>query len=208
MKKRARVMAKFYLFTLIIVAALAALTGIARLISILRSIQNPVLSFGLARCVDDLPCFRGVTPGRTVWTEAQAAFASLGDTEVSSPMTTIMTGAYGYIVYSRSVNHTAVGAIFIDVPLETQLPLGEFIEEFGPPCDIGIKTYSQYYSFTLYYPLLYADMQIANGLTMNTSVRHVGFYDPISLSSLAKDSCPHENPTKAYYDRPSWYRPW
>ncbi len=201
-------MAKFFRLMVLIIAALAMSISVALLIGITRSVQDPVLSFGLAHCMDDLPCFRGVTPGRTAWSEGQAAFASLGDIEVSSPLTTIMRGPYGYIVYSRSLGQTTVGAIFIDVPLERQLSLGDFIEEYGPPCEIGIKTYRAYYSFTLYYPLLYVDTQIMDRLTINASVRHVGFYDPARLSGLAKAPCLHEDRFTTYYDRPSWYGPW
>jgi hypothetical protein len=207
-KRKQRIMAKFCRLTLVIIAVLTAPAGVARLIGVARPVQDPVLSFGLAHCVDGLPCFRDVTPGRTSWSEAQAAFASLGDTEISSPMTFTMRGPYGHVVYSRSLDQTAVGVIFIDVPVETRLPLGEFIEEYGPPCEIGIKTYRAYYSFTLYYPQLYAELQTADGLTMNASLRQIGFYDPASLSGLMKDTCPHEDPLMAYFDRPSFYSPW
>src|SRR5260221_11266531 len=100
-------MAKFFRLMVIIIAALAMSISVALLIGIARPIQNPVSSFGLARCMDDLPCFRGVTPGRTRWSEAQAAFASLGNTDLSGPKTTIILGSYGNVVYSRSVDQTA-----------------------------------------------------------------------------------------------------
>lgn len=83
----------------------------------------------LARCADT-PCFRGLTPGKTSWADALAAFG--GHSEISDDP------AYLKITLFASPDGDRLGAIYLQRPLDPSVTAASAAAIYGEPLCVEI----------------------------------------------------------------------
>ncbi len=118
---------------------------------------------GLDHC-HDLPCFRGLIPGQTSWTEAIGAFggqSDIGDDE-----------HYAHIALLPSHDGVLLDAIFLDRPMNSGAVLALILNLFGQPTCINM--YRRPGSVVLHYSQLH----------VLSRVDRRGVYSPVILPTV------------------------
>src|SRR5258706_7902340 len=150
--------------------------------------SNPISFFGLGNCAD-AACFKAMTPGLTSWADAQKMLATLDNTLLFDNQILAPIGSDGEAHLYESMGGTRVGQIYIAVPSETFLSVGEIVAEYGVPCGISIQTYPVSNFVTLHYPLLYVRTQNAGSrLTVDIPIQMIVFRDPAYPHSCQENS--------------------
>jgi hypothetical protein len=138
-----------------------------------------------ARC-DGQPCWMGIVPGVTPWTQAErivTAAAEHDDKRLIMPM-----GARGDVQVYRSIDPEWVGRMYVLLPYDEAIDAGWIIQRFGVPC--GVSIYFHMNMATLRYPNLLANVQLeARGLHVHSPVVALQFSDPHFVFESQPDPC-------------------
>jgi hypothetical protein len=185
---------------------LAAVCVAATVYGHINPSPEAVSALGLERCAG-VPCVKGVTPGVTRWPDAVEAFAPLPKSQPSDMEIVVPLGTAGKAFLYPSLDGSTVRVIYIQVSPETLLPLGELVQHYGPPSQIGIKMTSLISdTLRLYYPTSCFTAQIVNGrLTTETPVRTIMLCDPTFSFSQSQNPCT-DYPQETYASYA--HRPW
>src|SRR5262245_8470835 len=131
------------------------------------------------------PCFLGMTPGVTAWSEAQSTLAPYS-TLIYEKRIVFHIQPGGYIALYKSVNDKTVGRIYLT--LRTPIEAGWIIERYGFPCGISVHPNSTI--ATLRYAALLANVRLTGEhLDLRMPVTSVQFYDPDYQSESQPDVC-------------------
>ncbi|MEZ4671586.1 MAG: hypothetical protein R3E39_27095 [Anaerolineae bacterium] len=141
----------------------------------------------LAWC-DDQPCILGVSPGKTMWRDAQTQLASYSDSEIQDKSIIVQLQPDAEAAMYRSINGAAVGPVYM--MFEQPMSLGWILELFGKPC--GISFYTRAEMATLRYPFMLANLQLApdqQHISIDLPVRTLHFRDVSYQSEVQPDLC-------------------
>jgi hypothetical protein len=116
---------------------LIALCGVAVFYGHALTGWNSLESVGLTFC-DDAPCFMGIIPGFTGWSEVQTRFAGMSTT-IDGNQLEFNTAQQLDVYLIRSENKTLVSAVFILFKDSAAMTAGSVIAQFGMPCNITIN---------------------------------------------------------------------
>jgi hypothetical protein len=138
-----------------------------------------ISQLGLMRC-GELPCFRGIEPGRTSWADAVAAFNGQSSIRID--------GFAGNFVLFPSKNGASLGAIFIRLPLDQLITIGELIAFYGTPSCVHI--FRQSHTLILHYPSLHVLTQfVDHRISASTSIKFILIGEPVTLLDQHQTQC-------------------
>jgi hypothetical protein len=116
--------------------------------------RNSLASVGLGFC-NDAPCFLGITPGITIWSDVQARFADVGST-IDGNQLEFNTAENLDVYLIRSDNKAMVSAVFILFKGTAAITAGSLIAHFGMPCSVTLNR--RLMRATLEYPTVSVDL--------------------------------------------------
>ncbi|HVO71084.1 MAG TPA: hypothetical protein VMT24_13620 [Aggregatilineaceae bacterium] len=151
---------------------------------------DAIAALGLGRC-QGLPCFRGITPGLTSWSEAQAALAPVQGSRVFGTQITVRLGTNGsgFLAHSRIRN--TVGIVYLVFPSDARITAGDLIQRYGTPCGISFRIYPASSTLSLNFPWFVATATIVDrGLTVATPIQTISFRDPADTTRQPTGACP------------------
>lgn len=172
----------------------------------LQATPNSSTRIGLDRCGIAF-CFRGVMPGRTDWSRAQATLALMKNNQVFDHQMFVPIGSDGGAAVYPSADSLTVGLIWITFPSETPLTIGEIVDQYGPPCVLTLPLNRNDPTLILYYPFLTVFAWISQGrFTIDTPAKHIVLSAPTNFSQISEDPC--REVALAYVLPPDITRPW
>ncbi len=147
-------------------------------------LPSPAARFGLGLCTGQ-PCFRGLTPGLTLWATAQQVFANR--TSISVDPNEVEIRAY------PSPRRESVGRITIQLPDDGSLSMRDVFVLYGRPCAVTI--HPELRRFILRYPAArFSSEHNQDALTANTPIVFVEFSAPAHQTNAGAQPC-LERPT-------------
>ena len=163
---------------------------------------------GLARC-RDIPCFRGLIPGQSPWSDALNAVFVESYRQTSD--TLLVASSSDSVVFIRQASHSAtVGQIMITIDSETGPSLGDIIHLYGSPCAVSFNasvSHSAPSLLFLYYPrLLITTKTATNSIAMAALIQSILFINPADPDGTCRRSCVAKDPY--LLQRGDIYRPW
>ncbi len=164
--------------------------------------SSAATSFGLDRC-DDVPCFRGLIPGKTSWSNALAT--------TGNPPVIGLDRGHPIMSLAQSTDHALLDAISIDVPPDTTITVSDVINLYGVPCQIYLYSRSPTTPnvITLRYPGLCVQTGIIEErLTPDSPIRHLYYLTSLAPRQGSAVPCGNDLTSSSSAMVMSGWRPW
>lgn len=176
------------------------LRSVALLTAVLAGICAAAVSVGRAqphaddaradwlRVCDGLPCFAGLTPGRSAWADVGAALDGWTQEIGTDKQAAFSAESSEEVLLFRSLDQVTVGRV--QVMLRQPLDGRWLLARYGAPCGVSFYYY-QAGLLTLRYPALLANVQMNPSGHLNTvmQVVSVQFHDPAFKMPMQPDVC-------------------
>jgi len=148
----------------------------------LRTMTDTTLT-ELSSC-GTLPCFRGIAPGFTRWTDAQGFFSTVPSSQQTKWNITFTTSESNVIIY-RSLDGQSVGTITMVIAPSRMLRIGDIGQQYRNPCRLDFLLYPEN-EVVMHYPNLVVISPIVDG--------RVGLEAPVSYITLTDTLYPCNSP--------------
>ncbi len=137
---------------------------------------------------DGQPCFAGLTPGRSAWTDVGAALDGWAQDFFTGKQAAFSADSGEEVLLFRSLDQVTVGRV--QVMMRQPLDARWLLARYGAPCGVSFYYY-QAGTLTLRYPALLANVQMsASGhLNQGMQVMSVQFHDPAFKMPMQPDVC-------------------
>jgi hypothetical protein len=172
-----------------LISSLAVFCIMAIVYGRVGSIPDPITRIGLGRC-GIVACFRGAIPGWTDWSKVKVDLGLVKHNQMFEHQIFVPLGSDGGAALYPSMDGRTVGLIYIAVPSDISLMVGDIVNQFGPPCVLTVPIRPDYLTLTLYYPRLIITTKISkNYLAIYTPVAYIALNDSTELLNMPIDSC-------------------
>ncbi len=153
------------------------------------SSTDPITRIGLERCARTF-CFRNALPGLTSWSSAKASFALLKHKQILEHQIYVPIGLNGGAALYPSADDRTVTLVYIAVPSDIPVKIGDIVNRFGTPCALTLPLNLEDPTLTLYYPRMRVIAGLSgNYLKISTPVEYIALGDPAELFNMPSDLC-------------------
>jgi hypothetical protein len=177
---------RLILFAIVLHLSLLALITATMAYIRSRSADNAFQAAGLKLC-NGKPCFEGIIPGFTPWSEAIATFAKRRDSDVSTTDISIAPNSHTNITLFPTDDGKTVGVVVVYFSGLPSANIGSLVVQYGIPCTIttftDIKPADE---VQIHYPFLFADTNFAVVGSNNS----ISPYSPISKLQFSTEILP------------------
>ncbi len=176
----------------------AVVLGLSR--ALVNPEQLPAVPFDLC---DGTPCFLGISPGVTGWSDAQQRLSTAPNNQVYANEIVALVHQETTAALYPSINRLTVGRIYVHFSDDSPPSTGWIVERYGIPC--GVSVYFSTGILTLRYPGLLVDAHLTHDwLSVETPVSIIHFADPNFRSTTQPDLCVDNVTSGGMINRP-WY---
>lgn len=159
------------------------------------SITDPITRIGLERCARTF-CFRSTLPGLTAWANAKANFALVKHKQMVERQIYVPIGANGGAALYPSTDDRRVTLVYIALPSNIPVKVGDIVNRFGPPCALTLPRNLENPTLTLYYLRMRVIARLSGSyLDTSTPVEYIALGDPAELFNSPSDLCRESDQT-------------